>query len=130
MTFMEKLSAAWKKSNSLVCVGLDPDLKKMPECVASLKYPIFEFNKAIIDATASDVCCYKPQAAYYAGQDADGQLLMTMEYLSKNYPEIPVILDGYRQYHADVCAGGLRALRSRRRDRESVHGHGRFETVP
>ena len=96
MTFMEKLSAAWKKSNSLVCVGLDPDLKKMPECVTSRKYPIFEFNKAIVDATASDVCCYKPQAAYYAGQDADGQLLMTMEYLSKNYPEIPVILDAKR----------------------------------
>lgn len=40
MTFMEKLSAAWKKNNSLVCVGLDPDLKKMPECVTSRKYPI------------------------------------------------------------------------------------------
>ena len=96
MTFMEKLSAAWKKNNSLVCVGLDPDLKKMPECVTSRKYPIFEFNKAIVDATASDVCCYKPQAAYYAGQDADDQLLMTMEYLRKNYPEIPVILDAKR----------------------------------
>ncbi len=96
MTFMEKLSAAWKKNNSLVCIGLDPDLKKMPECVTSRKYPIFEFNKAIVDATASDVCCYKPQAAYYAGQDADDQLLMTMEYLRKNYPEIPVILDAKR----------------------------------
>lgn len=75
MTFMEKLSAAWKKNNSLVCVGLDPDLKKMPECVTSRKYPVFEFNKAIVDATASDVCCYKPQAAYYAGQDADDNCL-------------------------------------------------------
>ena len=69
MTFMEKLDAAWKKSGSLVCVGLDPDLAKMPDCVKGAKYPIFEFNKAIIDATADAVCCYKPQAAYYAGQE-------------------------------------------------------------
>ena len=96
MTFMEKLAGAWKKNDSLVCVGLDPDLRKMPECVKSERYPIFTFNRAIIDATASHVCCYKPQAAYYAGQDADDQLLMTMEYLRKNCPDIPVILDAKR----------------------------------
>ena len=101
MTFMEKLEAAWKKSGSLVCVGLDPDLAKMPDCVKGAKYPIFEFNKAIIDATADAVCCYKPQAAYYAGQDADNQLAMTIAYIKENYPEIPVILDAKR---ADIGA--------------------------
>ena len=93
---MEKLSAAWNKSGSLVCVGLDPDLNKMPDCVKSKKYPIFEFNKAIIDTTAEYVCCYKPQAAYYAGQDCDDQLAMTISYIKENYPEIPVILDAKR----------------------------------
>lgn len=101
MTFMEKLEASWKRSGSLVCVGLDPDLAKMPDCVKGAKYPIFEFNKAIIDATAEAVCCYKPQAAYYAGQDADDQLAMTISYIKENYPEIPVILDAKR---ADIGA--------------------------
>lgn len=101
MTFMEKLSAAWQRSGSLVCVGLDPDLSKMPECVKHSGKPIFEFNRAIIDATADSVCCYKPQAAYYAGQNADDQLAMTIDYIREKYPEIPVILDAKR---ADIGA--------------------------
>ena len=78
MKFMEMLRNAWRNSNSLVCVGLDPDLKKLPEKVRGMKHPIFEFNKAVIDATAADVCCYKPQIAYYSGQGADEDLLLTM----------------------------------------------------
>ena len=50
MTFMEKLKKAARANNSLVCVGLDPDLKKLPECLKNEKYPIFAFNKAIVDA--------------------------------------------------------------------------------
>lgn len=96
MKFYEKLASAWEKSNSLVCVGLDPDLKKLPECLKNEKYPIFTFNKNLIDATKEHACCYKPQAAYYAGQGADDELLMTMEYLKEVCPEIPVILDAKR----------------------------------
>ena len=51
MTFIEKLNAAWRNNESMVCVGLDPDLKKLPECLRDEEYPIFAFNKAIIDAT-------------------------------------------------------------------------------
>ena len=79
MNCMEKLSAIWRKNDSMVCVGLDPDLGKLPECVKNAEYPIFEFNKAIVDATAPYVCAYKPQAAYYAGQDADDELAMTID---------------------------------------------------
>jgi orotidine-5'-phosphate decarboxylase len=93
MTFMEKLKNASRNNNSLVCVGLDPDLKKLPECVKNEDFPIFAFNKAIIDATAGYVNSYKPQAAYYAGQSADAELKMTIDYIHENYPEIPVILD-------------------------------------
>ena len=96
MTFIEKLEAAWKGNNSLVCVGLDPDIVKMPREIKTLPNPIFEFNKAMIDATHDLVCCYKPQAAYYAGQEADDQLLMTMDYLKRKCPEVPVILDAKR----------------------------------
>lgn len=96
MTFMEKIRQAWVKNNSLVCVGLDPDIKKLPACLKGTKYPVFEFNKALIDATADLVCCYKPQCAYYAGQDVEAELKMTMAYLKEAYPEIPVILDAKR----------------------------------
>ncbi|MBQ7394633.1 MAG: orotidine-5'-phosphate decarboxylase [Lentisphaeria bacterium] len=93
MTFAEKLNTAWRKNDSMVCVGLDPDLKKLPAVLKDEKYPIFAFNKALIDATCHAVCAYKPQAAFYAGQQAEDQLMMTMEYLRETCPEIPVILD-------------------------------------
>ncbi len=96
MTFSEKLNAIWKKNNSLVCVGLDPALNKLPECLKNEKQPIFAFNRALIDATADLVCCYKPQVAYYAGQNAEEELAMTIDYINKNYPEVPVILDAKR----------------------------------
>jgi len=96
MTFSEKLKRIWAANDSLVCVGLDPDIKKLPECVKASYYPIFDFNKALIDATHDLVCCYKPQIAYYAGQNAEEQLQMTMDYLREKYPEIPVILDSKR----------------------------------
>ncbi len=96
MTFMEKLRNAWQKNNSMVCVGLDPDLNKLPECVKKESKPIFAFNKAIVDATHDLVCCYKPQIAYYAGQAAEDELQMTMDYISEKYPDIPVILDSKR----------------------------------
>lgn len=80
----------------MVCVGLDPDLAKLPACVKQEKYPIFAFNKAIIDATADLVCAYKPQVAYYAGQDAENELKMTIDYILKTYPMIPVIFDAKR----------------------------------
>lgn len=94
--FMKKLHHAWETNNSLVCVGLDPDLGKLPKCLAGMEYPIFEFNKAIIDATADLVCCYKPQCAYYSGQDAEAELKMTINYIRDNYPAVPVILDAKR----------------------------------
>ncbi len=93
---MEQLKAAWAKNQSLVCVGLDPDLKKMPDCVKQEKYPIFAFNKAIIDATKDYVCCYKPQAAMYAGMNADEELGMTIDYIHEAAPGISVILDAKR----------------------------------
>ena len=118
MNCMEKLAAIWQKNDSMVCVGLDPDLGKLPECVKNAEYPIFEFNKAIVDATAPYVCAYKPQAAYYAGQDCDDELAMTIDYILEKYPEIPVILDvkrgdigstaeqyakeAFDRYHADA----------------------------
>jgi orotidine-5'-phosphate decarboxylase len=96
MTFYDKLESIWDVNESLVCVGLDPDINKLPKCVADKKYPIFEFNKAIIDATHDIVCSYKPQIAYYAGCSAEDQLEMTFNHIQCYYPEIPIILDSKR----------------------------------
>jgi len=93
MTFISKLEQCWSKNRSLVCVGLDPDRARIPEHLSKDADVIFSFNKAIIDATADLVCAYKPQFAYYAGQNALGSLRKTLTYLRQNYPNIPVILD-------------------------------------
>ncbi|MBN1404230.1 MAG: orotidine-5'-phosphate decarboxylase [Opitutales bacterium] len=93
MTFRSKLEHCWKENRSMVCVGLDPDRAKIPEHLSKDADVIYSFNKAIIDATADLVCAYKPQFAYYAGQNALGSLRKTLSYLRETYPDVPVILD-------------------------------------
>ncbi len=98
MTFFEKLDAAIKKNNSLLCVGLDPELERIPANISLYPNPQFEFNKIIIDQTAEYVCAYKPNPAFYESRGIDGitDLKMTCDYLTQNYPEIPVIIDAKR----------------------------------
>ena len=93
MNFMEAVAQAALRNKSLVCVGLDPDFGKLPEHLKTMDKPFFEFNKAIVDATKDYVCCYKPQAAYYAGENRDDELKDTIAYIHENAPGIPVILD-------------------------------------
>lgn len=95
-TFTEKLTNAWEKSGSLVCVGLDPDARKLPKCLSGTARPILEFNKAIIDATAPFACAYKPQAAYYHAAGAESDLLDTIKYIREKAPHAFVILDAKR----------------------------------
>jgi orotidine-5'-phosphate decarboxylase len=94
--FITQLEQAWSRSDSLVCVGLDPEIERFPSAVAGLPSPIFQFNKAIIDATAELVCAYKPQFAHYAAYEAEDQLERTIEYIHRTYPGVPVILDSKR----------------------------------
>jgi len=94
--FSDKLYQRWKQKNSLVCVGLDTDLDKIPTHLRQEKYPLFSFNKAIIDATHDLVCCYKPQIAFYSAYAAENQLEMTFQYLRSTYPDVPTILDAKR----------------------------------
>ena len=94
--FIEQLQRAWDSNDSLVCVGLDPEIERFPEQFAEQPSPIFQFNKAIIDATADLVCAYKPQFAHYAAYEAEDQLERTIDYIHRTYPGIPVILDSKR----------------------------------
>ena len=94
--FLTQLAASWARSDSLVCVGLDPEIERFPSELAAHPSPIFQFNKAIIDATAELVCAYKPQFAHYAAYEAEDQLERTIEYIHRSYPGVPVILDSKR----------------------------------
>ncbi|MES2072636.1 MAG: orotidine-5'-phosphate decarboxylase [Pseudomonadota bacterium] len=96
MTFIEKLSAAWATNNSLLCVGLDPDVAKFPPELAQQPDAIFAFCKAIIDATADLACSFKPQIAYFAALRAEDQLEAICSYIKTTYPNIPIILDAKR----------------------------------
>lgn len=96
MTFIQKLSAAWASNNSLLCVGLDPDISKLPAQLAQQPDAIFRFCKAIIDATADLACSFKPQIAYFAAIRAEDQLEDICRYIKTTYPAIPLILDAKR----------------------------------
>ncbi len=98
MNFQDKLDKIVAKNNSLVCVGLDPSLEKIPEHLKHKDNPFFEFNKQIIDATNDLVCAYKPNSAFYEalGEEGIRELRMTCDYLKISYPAIPIILDAKR----------------------------------
>lgn len=98
MTFKEKLHAITQKNTSLVCVGLDSDIAKLPSRVREQADAQFVFNKAIIDATHDLVCAYKPNSAFYEAQGTKGieALKKTTDYLRSTYPDIPIILDAKR----------------------------------
>lgn len=87
-----------KQKQSFLCVGLDTDAKKMPQCVFDLHDPIFEFNKAIIDATAPYCVAYKPNLAFYESLGVKGlqSFEHTIKYLKKYYPEHFIIADAKR----------------------------------
>jgi orotidine-5'-phosphate decarboxylase len=95
MDFKRKLDAAVTKNDSLLCVGLDPDMAKLPSGLRDIESAYFIFNKAIIDATHDLVCAYKPNSAFYEARGAAGieELKLTCDYLAEDYPEIPIILD-------------------------------------
>jgi orotidine-5'-phosphate decarboxylase len=96
MNFIDKLNAAWKRNDSLLCVGLDPDTARFPAHLQGTPDGIVEFCKAIIDATADLACAFKPQIAYFAALGAEDQLEAICRYLRDNHPHIPLILDAKR----------------------------------
>jgi orotidine-5'-phosphate decarboxylase len=95
-SFASRLAQAWKTSNSLVCVGLDPDIAKLPARFAKSSQPIFDFNKEIVDATHDLVCAYKPQIAFYNAVGAEAELEATIAYIRERAPHAIVILDSKR----------------------------------
>jgi len=96
MKFMQKLQAAERLNDSLLCVGLDPDPARFPAHWKGDAGRIYDFCAAIVDATKDLVSAFKPQIAYFAAHRAEDQLEQLMAHIKRNAPHVPVILDAKR----------------------------------
>ncbi len=87
-----------RNKETFLCVGLDPDIKKIPQHLLKEEDPIFAFNKAIIDATAPYCVSYKPNLAFYEAYGLEGMVSFkrTISYLKENYPDHFIIADAKR----------------------------------
>lgn len=95
-SFIEQLSARWHQHRTLLCVGLDPDIQKLPKCLIGQSNAVFEFCRQIVDATAQFACAFKPQIAYFAALRAEEALEALIAYIHEHHAGIPVILDAKR----------------------------------
>ena len=96
MKFITSLKNRWSTANSLVCVGLDPEPSKFPAHLRDDPDATFAFCRAIVDATAEFVCCFKPQIAYFAARREEDALERLIAHIQSAHPGIPVILDAKR----------------------------------
>jgi orotidine-5'-phosphate decarboxylase len=87
-----------REKKSFLCVGLDSDITKIPEFLCQYEFPIFEFNRGIIDATEQYSVAYKPNLAFYESIGTKGwiELEKTVEYIRRNYPDVFIIADAKR----------------------------------
>jgi orotidine-5'-phosphate decarboxylase len=94
----EQLYLQIKNKKSFLCIGLDTEINRLPEHLKNTEYPLFEFNKSIIDATQDLAIAYKPNTAFYECLGSHGwiQFEKTVSYIRENYPDIFVIADAKR----------------------------------
>ena len=99
-------------ARSLLCVGLDADLAKLPAIFQTDAFPQFAFNRWIIDQTHAYVCAYKPNTAFYEARGAQGwhELRLTMDYLHEHHPDIVTICDAKRADIGNTNQGYVRAV--------------------
>ena len=111
----KQLSDNIRAKRSYLCVGLDTDIKKIPAHLLDAEDPIFEFNKAIIDATAPYCVAYKPNLAFYESYGVKGWIALekTVKYIKENYPDQFIIADAKR---GDIGS--------------PLHGRGQRDTLP
>ena len=96
MSFMQALRQRWNDADSLVCVGLDPEPAKFPASFHGDADAVFNFCRAVVDATAPYVCSFKPQIAHFAALAAEDALARLVAHIHAAHPGIPVILDAKR----------------------------------
>ncbi len=96
MSFAERLHRAQVVSNSLACVGLDPEAAKIPSDLRGRAQSLYAFNRRIIDATFDIVAAYKPQIAFYGAVGAEAELAASIRYIRERAPQALVLLDAKR----------------------------------
>lgn len=108
----QQLIAQIQQKKSFLCIGLDVDLDKIPKHLLETEDPIFEFNKAIIDATHDLAVSFKPNVAFYESYGIKGwqSLQKTINYLNENHPEIFTIADAKRGDIGNTSAMYARAF--------------------
>lgn len=93
MTLFAPLRSAWRRTDSLLCVGLDPDPDRLPAAAGG---SVFSFCRDIVDATADLVCAFKPQIAHFAALGAEDDLERLCVHIRDRYPDTVLILDAKR----------------------------------
>jgi orotidine-5'-phosphate decarboxylase len=111
-TILQKYNRRAEAIDSLLCVGLDASLDKIPEEFLSSEFPQFAFNQWIIDQTAEYTAAYKPNMAFYEARGSQGwvELQMTMESLQAHHPEIVTICDAKRADIGSTNQGYLTSI--------------------
>ncbi|TDR31839.1 orotidine-5'-phosphate decarboxylase [Hydromonas duriensis] len=130
--FIDQLHNAWHTQNSLLCVGIDPDITKMPAPLRDMpaERAFFEFGQAIIDATAPYACSFKPQIAYFSAHHAEDALQELIAYSHKHHPHIPVILDAKRGDIGSTAAQyAIEAFERFKADAVTVNPYMGFDSV-
>jgi orotidine-5'-phosphate decarboxylase len=96
LKFSERLARAHAAADSLVCVGLDPDLTRLPDDLRNDPQPLLAFNRRIVDATRDLCAAYKPQIAFYSALGKEAELAESIRYIRERAPAALVILDAKR----------------------------------
>jgi orotidine-5'-phosphate decarboxylase len=109
MSFLERLAAASSRSASLLCIGLDPDVARLPSPLRGTTDPVYTFCAALIDATCDLVCAFKPNIAFFEALGAPG-LTTLCRVIAAVPPDIPVILDAKRGDIDSTAAAYARAV--------------------
>ncbi|MEZ5465788.1 MAG: orotidine-5'-phosphate decarboxylase [Lysobacteraceae bacterium] len=96
MNFIDTLKKRWRDADTLLCVGLDPDPSRFPAQLRGEPDAVFQFCRAIVDATADAVCAFKPQVAHFAALGEEDALRRLVAHIHEAHPGVPVILDSKR----------------------------------
>lgn len=94
----EQIYEQIRKKQSFLCLGLDTEMSKLPNNLLEEEFPMFAFNRALLDATHDLIIACKPNVAFYESQGTDGwkQFELTVNYLKYKYPDILIIADAKR----------------------------------
>ena len=111
-TAVKKLEARMQAANSLLCVGLDPELEKLPERFRGEAHPLFSFCRDVMDATAEFACAFKPNTAFFEAHGARGwdELAMVFAHLREQCPEHFSICDAKRGDIGSTNRGYVKAV--------------------